>query len=158
LLYINRTFWVWQEIGIRCRIGIGENPLQAKMACDRFAKKNTEGIFRLTHENYAEFTWPLPVRDLFGVGSRMERNFLNIGIRTIGHLAALPRGDLKRRWGVNGEILWLNAHGIDYSRIEPRCGKETRKGVGSSMTLPRDYRSSKEIEVVFLLFLFYKAH
>jgi DNA polymerase-4 len=30
---------VWEETGIKCRVGIGENPLQAKMACDRFAKK-----------------------------------------------------------------------------------------------------------------------
>lgn len=67
---------VREETGINCRVGIGENPLQAKMACDRFAKKNKDGFFRLSHENYAYYTWPLPIRDLFGVGFRMERNFL----------------------------------------------------------------------------------
>lgn len=98
---------IWEEIGIKCRVGIGENPLQAKMACDRFAKKNKTGFFRLSHQNYAHYTWPLPIRDLFGVGARMERNFFNIGVRTIGHLAQLPKEDLKFRWGVNGEILSL---------------------------------------------------
>ncbi|HHT47312.1 MAG TPA: DNA polymerase IV [Firmicutes bacterium] len=142
---------VWEKVNIRCRVGIGENPLQAKMACDRFAKKNKDGFFKLTHDNYAKHTWPLPIRDLFGVGSRMERNFLNIGIRKIGHLATLKKEDLKRRWGINGEILWLNAHGIDYSVIEPSISmKDIRKGVGHSITLPRDYRSKKEIEVVLL--------
>ena len=142
---------VKEETGINCRVGIGENPLQAKMACDRFAKKNKDGFFRLSHENYAYYTWPLPIRDLFGVGFRMERNFFNIGIRTIGHLAALPREDLKRRWGINGEVLWLNAHGIDYSMIEPwGDAKDSRKSVGHSVTLPRDYRSREEIQIALL--------
>ncbi|MEW5921550.1 MAG: DNA polymerase IV [Bacillota bacterium] len=144
-----------EQTGIRCRIGIGENPLQAKMACDCFAKKNSDGIFTLNHGNYASQTWPLPVGELFGVGRRMERNLFNIGIRTIGQLAVLPREDLKWRWGINGEILWLNAHGIDYSNpaaaAQVREGVEDeRRGVGHCMTLPRDYRKKEELEVVLL--------
>lgn len=135
--------------GIRCRIGIGRNPLQAKMACDRFAKKNKKGIFELSPENYAEYVWPLPVKDLFGIGTRMERSLHCMGVRNIGHLAKLPREKLRRRWGINGEVLWLNAHGIDYSIVQSRPAGE-QKGVGHSMTLPRDYRDIKEIETVLL--------
>jgi len=141
---------VWEETGIRCRIGIGENPLQAKMACDCFAKKSSEGVFALNHENYAFYTWPLPVSSLFGVGSRMESHFQRMAIRTIGHLARLPRESLRRRWGVNGEILWLNAHGIDYSTISPATASEEQKGVSHNMTLPRDYVKESEIKVVLL--------
>ncbi|PKM82107.1 MAG: DNA polymerase IV [Firmicutes bacterium HGW-Firmicutes-13] len=146
-LSINRQ--VLKETGIRCRVGIGENPLQAKMACDRFAKKNEEGIFELDYENYAHYTWPLPIRDLFGVGFRMERNFYRRGVRTIGHLAGMPKQNLKRLWGINGEILWLNSHGIDYSTIHTKSTQE-RKGVGHSMTLPRDHADEGEIKVVLL--------
>ncbi len=142
---------IQKRLRIRCRVGIGENPLQAKMACDCFAKKNSEGFFRLGYQNYCENTWPLPIRKLFGVGARMERNFMNMGVRTIEHLAMMQKEDLKRRWGVNGELLWLNAHGIDSSSVcsglEPQ---DSRKGVGHAMTLPRDYRAKKEIEVVLL--------
>ena len=141
---------IWRRTGIRSRIGIGENPLQAKMACDNFAKKNQAGIFRLSSENYARLTWPLPIRCLFGVGVRMERNFFHIGVTKIGHLALLKKEDLKRRWGVNGEILWQNAHGIDYSKVEIPVGYEDRKGVGNMITLPRDYRKNSEIQVVLL--------
>jgi DNA polymerase-4 len=146
-LKINKK--VLEETGIRSRIGIGENPLQAKMACDQFAKKNQHGIFELLSQSYANYCWPLPIRDLFGVGSRMERNFHWIGIFTIGDLAKRPRDAIKKRWGINGEVLWLNAHGIDYSNIETEQTDE-RKGVGHSMTLPRDYKKQKEIEVVLL--------
>ncbi|HHX77522.1 MAG TPA: DNA polymerase IV, partial [Firmicutes bacterium] len=138
------------ETDIRCRIGIGDNPLQAKMACDRFAKKNREGIFRLTHKNYSRYVWPLPARDLFGVGPAMEKNFRRLGITSIGDLACLPVEVLKRRFGINGEILWLNARGIDYSSVIPHSPEDGRKGIGHSITLPRDYWDKKEIEVVLL--------
>ncbi len=140
---------VQEEINIRCQIGIGENPLQAKMACSQFAKKNKEGIFELNHQNYARHIWPLPVKDLFGVGYRMERNLNRMGLRTIGHLAQLPKEILIRRWGINGEVLWLNAHGLDQSPVSFASGGEL-KGVGQSMTLPRDYWKIKEIGVVLL--------
>jgi DNA polymerase IV len=137
------------ETGIRCRIGMGENMLQAKMACDCFAKKNPFAFFALDDENYPAYTWPLPIGSLFGVGHRMERNFRRIGVRTIGHLAGLPRETLRRRWGINGELLWLNARGIDYSSLESNLVPE-QKGVGHTATLPRDYRRQEEIELVLL--------
>lgn len=140
---------IWENTGVRCRIGMGENPLQAKMACDRFAKKNPAAFFELNSSNYAALVWPLPIRDLFGVGHRMERNFFRIGVRTIGHLAGLPRNMLHRRWGVNGELLWLNAHGHDHSTIEPDMAEE-QKGIGHMATLPRDYSNPNEIELVLL--------
>ena len=140
---------VWDETGIRCRIGLGENPLQAKMACDRFAKRSADAFFELNSENYARHIWPLPIGDLFGVGQRMERNFHRMAVRTIGHLAGLPREALARRWGVNGEVLWLNAHGIDYSTVQPGP-PAVQKGVGHCMTLPRDYGARREIEVALL--------
>ncbi len=140
---------IWQETGIRARVGIGQNPLQAKMACDRFAKKKSSGIFKLSHENYPHLVWPLPVKDLFGVGGRMEHNFQRMGIRTIGHLALLPREKLKRRWGINGEVLWLNANGLDYSVVDAMAPEE-QKSVGHSMTLPRDYADFEEIKTVLL--------
>ena len=73
-----------EETGLTCRVGIGENPLQAKMACDCFAKRNREGFFKLSYQNYAQHIWPA-IRDLFGVGRRMGIIFFNIGVRTIGH-------------------------------------------------------------------------
>ncbi len=137
------------ETGIRCRIGMGENMLQAKMACDCFAKKRAEAFFELNSANYAHFTWPLPVGSLFGVGHRMVKNLNRIGVRNIGHLARLPRGMLGRLWGVNGELLWLNARGIDYSTLETNSAPG-QKGVGHTATLPRDYRRQGEIELVLL--------
>ncbi|NLA26258.1 MAG: DNA polymerase IV, partial [Firmicutes bacterium] len=140
---------VWDETGIRCRIGLGENPLQAKMACDRFAKKRADAFFELNSANYADHVWPLPVGELFGVGLRMESHLQRMAVRTIGQLARLPREIPTRRWGVNGLLLWLNARGIDYSTLQSGA-PAPRKGVGHCATLPRDYASRQEIETVLL--------
>lgn len=143
------TAQVLSEIGIRCRVGLGENPLQAKMACDRFAKKRPDAFFELNSANYAAHVWPLPIGDLFGIGLRMERHFQRMAVRTIGHLAGLPREIPARRWGVNGLLLWLNARGIDYSTLQPGASLP-QKGVGHCATLPRDYADPREIEAVLL--------
>lgn len=137
------------ETGVICRIGIGENKILAKMACDNFAKKQPRGIFWLKKEELGETLWPLPIDKLFGVGSRMRRHFHRMGVYTIGQLAAMTPAVLTRRWGVNGEVLWRTAHGLDESPVSPHA-HDIQKGIGHHMTLPRDYHTAREIKVVLL--------
>lgn len=140
---------VWLETGINCRVGIGENKVLAKMACDNFAKKQETGVFWLKREQLADTLWRLPIEKLFGVGSRMKRHFHRMGIYQIGQLAALRPAVLIRHWGVNGEVLWRTAHGMDDSPVSLN-EYVTQKGIGHHMTLPRDYHTAKEIKVVLL--------
>jgi DNA polymerase-4 len=121
----------------------------SKMACDNFAKKNKRGIFALDRENISQTLWPLPVSKCFGVGRRMERNLQRIGITTIGELAQYPLTKLQKHWGVNGHVLWMTANGIDLSPVT-RASFSQQKAIGHHMTLPRDYRTAEEIEVVLL--------
>ncbi|MEJ8544445.1 DNA polymerase IV [Brevibacillus borstelensis] len=137
------------ETGVNSRIGIGENKVLAKMACDNFAKKQEAGIFWLKREELAETLWMLPIEKLFGVGSRMKRHFHRMGVYQIGQLAQLSPAVLTRRWGVNGEVLWRTAHGMDDSPVSPRT-HDTQKGIGHHMTLPRDYHTAADIKVVLL--------
>ncbi|MFS0643829.1 DNA polymerase IV [Siminovitchia sp. 179-K 8D1 HS] len=139
---------IMEDTGIYARIGIGPNKILAKMACDNFAKKKRDGIFRLDHSNIDQL-WKLPVGKMFGVGSRMKRNLNGMGISTIGGLAKFPVESLKKRWGINGEVLWQTANGIDYSPVTVKTHNQ-QKSVGHHMTLPRDYMDLDEIKVVLL--------
>lgn len=139
---------IFEETGVYARVGIGPNKVLAKMACDHFAKKNMEGIERLDHQNIDKL-WKLPIRQMFGVGSRMDRHLRGMGITTIGTLAEFPLEQLKSRWGINGEILWRTANGIDYSPVTPKV-YEQQKAIGHHMTLPRDYTKMTDIKVVLL--------
>ncbi|WP_035710047.1 DNA polymerase IV [Salibacterium aidingense] len=136
-------------LGVNARVGIGPTKVLAKMACDHFAKKTPEEIFTLSFSNLKKQLWPRPIGDLFGVGSRMEHHLRSIGIRTIGQLAEFPLEQMKKRWGLNGELLWHTAYGRDSSPVTVDTHIH-RKGIGHHMTLPRDYYSWNDIKIVLL--------
>lgn len=140
---------IQEEIGVYARVGIGPNKVLAKMACDHFAKKNPQGVFWLDQDNMVDQLWPLPIGKLFGVGSRMRKHLEHMGIRTIGQLANHPLKPLKKRWGINGELLWMTAQGIDFSPVSLHT-HDQQKAVGHHMTLPRDYSDLDDIKVVLL--------
>ncbi|MFB1051424.1 DNA polymerase IV [Paraliobacillus sp. JSM ZJ581] len=138
-----------ENIGIQARIGIGPNKVLAKMACDVYAKKNKKGIFQLDHSKLESHLWGLPVGDLFGVGSKMEKHLMRMGLHTIGNVANHPLHWLKKRWGINGEVLWRTANGIDYSPVTTKTHQQ-QKAIGHQMTLPQDYYRLNDIKVILL--------
>ncbi|WP_067841572.1 DNA polymerase IV [Amphibacillus sediminis] len=134
-------------LGVKARIGIGPNKALAKMACDNFAKKNQSGIAELNAANLKELLWPLPVKALFGVGGRMNQHLQRMGLHTIGNLANHPVKWLRKHWGINGEVLWRLANGIDNSPVVKGTHMQ-QKAIGHHMTLPRDYQSPQDIKIV----------
>ncbi|WP_019533673.1 DNA polymerase IV [Paenibacillus ginsengihumi] len=140
---------VMKETGVRVRIGISENKVLAKMACDNFAKRNHSGISHLPVEKLPAMLWPLPIHQMFMVGSRMCRHLTSMGIYTIGQLAQTPLAKLRAKWGVNGEVLWLIANGKDHSPVTPGT-HDLQKAIGHQMTLPFDYRELDDIMVPLL--------
>ena len=134
-----------REIGITCSIGIGHNKLLAKMAA---GLQKPDGLTVITRENIPHLLWPLPVRELFGVGPRYEQHLHKLNIYTIGDLARYPAAILKKKIGLYGEILWLTDYGIDSSPVDPDSLNRV-KSIGQQITLPRDYKGN-EIKVVIL--------
>src|SRR5690606_5114528 len=141
---------ILEKTGVYARIGISDNKVLAKMACDQFAKKRPEGIYVLHQAEVREKLWNIPVQGMFGVGSRMMRHLNRMGIDTIGDLARTPLETLKRRWGINGEVLWRIANGIDDSPVTPATHQGAQQAIGHGMTLPRDYAEARDIETVLL--------
>ncbi|MDR9757708.1 MAG: DNA polymerase IV [Thermacetogeniaceae bacterium] len=134
-----------REIGITCSIGVGPNKLLAKMAA---GLQKPDGLTVMTRENIPRLLWPLPVRELFGVGHRYEQHLHKLNIHTIGDLAGYPAAILKKKFGLYGETLWLSANGIDSSPVDPDSLNRV-KSIGQQITLPRDYKGN-EIKVVIL--------
>ncbi len=83
---------VKRELGFTVNIGIGPNKLLAKMASD-FEKPDK--CHTLSAEEIPSRLWPLPIRDLFLVGRSAQHKLENIGIHTIGQLAACDLKILK---------------------------------------------------------------
>lgn len=127
------------EVGICCSVGVGPNKLVAKMAAEL---QKPDGLTVVAKSDVPVKFWPLPVKDLFGVGRRTEKKLNNLGISTIGDLAKYPLDVLIRKFGVVGKVLHLSANGIDYSPVNPNS-LDVMKSVGNQMTLSRDYKGDE---------------
>ncbi|BFT73125.1 DNA polymerase IV [Paenibacillus sp. P36] len=146
------------SMNVRIRVGIGPTKILAKQATDNFAKKNQNGIFTLGKEDVERVLWPLSVDKMYGVGSRMTRHFVNLGMTTIGHVARTPLHVLKQKFqarfgkqsDIQAEVMWRTANGLDDSPVTPGTFNVAPKSIGHGMTLPRDYTTAEEVDIVLL--------
>lgn len=138
---------VRRELGFTVNIGVSENKLLAKMASD-FEKPDR--VHTLWRSEIKEKMWSLPVGDLFYVGHSSQQRLRNLGIFTIGELAAMDPAILRSFMKSQGVLIWQYANGIDESEVinvPPPA-----KGYGNSLTTPRDV-TDREIAKQYLLSL-----
>ncbi|WP_372467108.1 DNA polymerase IV [Microbacterium maritypicum] len=81
---------------LHCSVGIGDNKVRAKIATE-FGKPR--GIFRLTAENWFEVMGDKPTRDLWGVGSKVQKRLAAHGITTVRELADADEQALVAEFG-----------------------------------------------------------
>lgn len=136
---------IWEELGFTVNVGISSNKLLAKMAGD-FEKPNK--VHTLFPEEVEGKMWPLPVRDLFLVGSATEKKLKSLGIYTIGDLAKAELSVLKKRLGKHGETIWHYANGRNADMVTPE--PEENKGYGNSTTTPEDVLTHTHAHQVIL--------
>lgn len=125
---------VKQELKFTVNVGIASNKLLAKMASD-FQKPDL--CHTLWDDEIPSKLWPLPVRDLFLVGSSAEKKMRALGIHTIRDLACCDLRILRAHLGEKyADQIHRYANGID---DDPVAEKEPlNKGYGNSTTLSRD--------------------
>lgn len=120
---------------IRCSIGLAPNRYLAKIASDM---EKPDGLMALTHDLLPHALAGLSLRDLVGVGSRMERRLNHQGVRSMADLLALTPENLHQAWGgVQGERLWHWLRGEDFHD----AALEHPKSVGHQHVLPPEFRT-----------------
>jgi DNA polymerase-4 len=125
---------IQKELHLNASIGVAQNRLMAKVASD-FAKPN--GLFILLPGYEENFLKTLPIRTLPGIGEKLERELQDMGIYTIGELAAMPLDLLQAVFGVNGLVLWKRAHGMD-SELVGSNELSQSKSISRELTLEED--------------------
>lgn len=139
---------VFRETGIYTTVGIGDNPLLAKLALDNEAKHNKDMKAEWRYEDVSEKIWNIPeLTDVWGIGSRTEIRLQKMGIYSMKQLAQYDYHKLKDKMGVLGAQLYAHAWGIDRTFLGEVYHPKS-KSVGNSQVLPRDYDVQEEIEVV----------
>lgn len=125
---------IQKELYLAASVGVAQNRLMAKVASD-FAKPN--GLFILLPGYEENFLKTLPIRNLPGVGQKLEKELEEMGIHTIGELAAMPLDLLQAVFGVNGTVLWKRAHGMDSEMLGFTELTES-KSISRELTLEED--------------------
>ena len=131
------------QFDITCSIGIAPNKLLAKLASEM---KKPDGLTVITPENISRVLETMPIKELCGIGRKMERHLNLLGIQTCGQLGRYPVDILTRKFGVVGERLHCMGLGLDDSPVVPAEDAEEVKSVGHSMTLRKDISSRGKIE------------
>lgn len=113
---------VRDEVGLVISAGIAQNKLLA------YAAASTCGAgecIEIEPGGEREFLAPLPVSYLPGVGAKIEKRLLALGVVTIGELASIPAPMLFRQFGPIGSRLHRLAHGTDFSPVTALYPPET---------------------------------
>ncbi|MBA2670426.1 MAG: DUF4113 domain-containing protein [Gemmatimonadetes bacterium] len=127
---------VKQRVGesLLCSVGLAPNRFLAKVAGEI---QKPDGLTVITAEDLPHKLYSLSLRDLPGIGRRMDARLERHGIRTVEQLCSLSKGRLREIWdGVVGERWWHALRGE-----EPHRPPTRRRSVGHSHVLPPEFRT-----------------
>ena len=121
-----------KELKLTGSVGIATCKVVAKIASDLC---KPDGLLEIAPGEEQAFLNPLPVAKLPGVGKKTEQTLKEMGITTIGELASLPLGTIKRQFGATGAVLHSYARGIDEREVE---APGEAKSISQQLTFARD--------------------
>lgn len=134
-----------KELGFTVNVGISDCKILAKMASDFEKPDKTHTLYR---SEIKQKMWPLPVGSLFMVGRKSADVLKKLGINTVGELACTNPEILELHLKSHGRIIWEYANGIDESEVNTEDADV--KGIGNSVTLPKDVTELGEAKKVLL--------
>ncbi|KRM94857.1 DNA-directed DNA polymerase [Liquorilactobacillus aquaticus DSM 21051] len=139
---------VREKLGLYTTVGIGDNPVQAKIALDVYAKHTQDLIGEIHYETVAKKIWTISkLTDVWGIGRRTAKRLNHLGIHNMYELAHTNPYLLKQEMGVIGAQLFAIAWGVDRSNLKYKHVTKSAS-IGNSQVLPRDYLKQSEIETV----------
>lgn len=140
---------IYKKTHLCATAGIGPNLLLAKISMDIEAKHNKDFIAEWTYNDVETKLWNItPLSKMWGIGTRMERNLNNIGIKKIGDIANYNKLKLKEKFGIIGEELWYHANGIDLSKISDFKRVAKDKSISNSQVLYKDYYNNDVLLII----------
>lgn len=129
--------------GLQCSAGVASNKFLAKLATEH-AKPSAartgpvpgRGVYVVAPGDELTFLHPLPARSLWGVGPATMLRLADIGVVTVGDLAATSLEVVVQAVGPSvGRHLYELAHGRDTRAVEP---EQTAKSISQEQTFEVD--------------------
>lgn len=133
---------------VTCSIGVAENKLLAKLASDL---GKPDGLFFIDAQNKFAVLNAAKLTDFCGIGRRLEKHLLELGVGTVVELRERSLERLQQAFGhVCGQNLFNIARGVDESPVIPYFEAPEAKSVGRSYTLPGNTFDKEEILAVLM--------
>jgi len=121
-----------EETGLTCSVGVAPGKAVAKIASDY---QKPDGLTVVCPDEVAEFLAPLPVEKIPGIGKKAGESLRQMGVRTIGDVAARDIQEIVARLGRPGVRVHRLARGIDDGEVQ---GREGCKSVSRETTFEAD--------------------
>jgi DNA polymerase IV (DinB-like DNA polymerase) len=125
-------FELKEREGLTCSIGIAPNKSTAKIASDLH---KPDGLTSVDAEHVRDFLAPLPVSKISGIGKKTERILNDLGVKTIGELAAFSPKALYKRFGKPAVWLWAIATAQENVEVQDTY---VMKSIGNEYTFEKD--------------------
>lgn len=133
---------VREAVGVTASIGVGPTKMIAKIAS---GMNKPAGITVLTREGYRRFVGEMPLRALWGIGPRTEKELHRLGFRRVRELASADPARLKDHFGILGLWLQASAWGTLDDPVIPYWSAPGAKSFGHEWTLPRNVTDRREM-------------
>jgi DNA polymerase-4 len=130
---------VREATGLAVSVGISGTKYVAKVASGH---QKPDGLTVVLPAEAKNWLAPMPVSRLWGVGKKTEPRLHQLGLRTIGDVAAADPRWLERELGRAGAHFYSLANAEDPRHVD---GDRASKSIGSEVTLDEDIRDGPRL-------------
>jgi len=142
---------VWQQLALKCSVGVAPNKFLAKLASVAAKPKATpagviegRGVWEVKPGEELAFLHPLPVKALWGVGPATLEKLNRLGVHTVRDLAQLEEAALVASVGKShGQHLYQLAWARDDRPVEV---DRAMKSIGHEETFATDRFTHEELQ------------
>lgn len=136
---------VKEELSITVSVGVSFSKIFAKLGSDL---KKPDATTVISHENFKDVTYHLPLNSIVGIGSRLEEKFSKMNILTIGDFVKLDDEILKAIMGKTLVELKYKLEGKLIDSVANYFHLAPPKSVGNGTTTIVDIKNRDDIEKV----------
>ena len=138
---------LYAKTKLKCSIGVAPTKFLAKMGSDY---KKPNGLTIIRRKDLESVLYPIPIKDMFGIGKKTLPRLEAIGIKTIGDMKERMDYDDPQLMSLLGKFyseakLWVNGYGSDKVYVD----EWDPKSIGRSSTFMHDTEDLDEIKDMF---------
>jgi len=107
---------IYRRLGLVCSVGIATSKTYSKLASDLQKPKGLSLI--LTPDDAAQYIYPLPIDEVWGIGRRRYEHLKKYNIHTIADAVKQGKVPFQKLFGeMQGQLFWETVAGRDKARV-----------------------------------------